>query len=360
MGRRLAAIALVVACGAALLIAGRGGSAGAAAGDAGKVVSFTPRIDGSFDLRYRSQGVDGRTVDQTAVLWLPQGPKSGNVVAWAHATEGLADHCAPSVAGYDELPSKDALLAAGDVLVAPDYEGLGVAGVHPYLVGVSEGRSVLDAIRAARDVAGIDGRSAVYGWSQGGHAALFAARIARSYAPEVRLAGAAAIAPVTNVKSMVDGTSVLSKLPGVVAMVAAGYLEAYPELEARDLLDQPSDQLGVARSDCDAAFHLGHTTTEPPNAEWVRRLRQNDPGSAKTQVPLLFAHGDNDVLLPIGDVARTYRRLCGLGSTVQFNQYDDATHESVLAASTFDVFLWLEDRLAGISADGCVRTTIPS
>lgn len=32
----------------------------------------------------------------------------------------------------------------------PDYEGLGTPGGHPYLVGPSEGRSVLDVVRAAR------------------------------------------------------------------------------------------------------------------------------------------------------------------------------------------------------------------
>ena len=42
------------------------------------------------------------------------------------------------------------LVDAGYVVAATDYEGLGTPGVHPYLVGESEGRSVLDAARAAR------------------------------------------------------------------------------------------------------------------------------------------------------------------------------------------------------------------
>ena len=41
-------------------------------------------------------------------------------------------------------------LKAGYAVVRTDYEGLGTPGVHPYLVGRSEGRSVLDAVRAAR------------------------------------------------------------------------------------------------------------------------------------------------------------------------------------------------------------------
>ena len=43
------------------------------------------------------------------------------------------------------------MLARGYVVVATDYPGLGVPGqIHPYLIGVSEGRAVLDSVRAAR------------------------------------------------------------------------------------------------------------------------------------------------------------------------------------------------------------------
>ena len=44
------------------------------------------------------------------------------------------------------------LLDAGYVVAATDYEGLGTPGLHPFLVGESEGRSVLDAARAAHRV----------------------------------------------------------------------------------------------------------------------------------------------------------------------------------------------------------------
>ena len=360
MVRRVVAVVLVVAFGAAGIIAGHSGAAGASTRDAGKVVSLTPREDGSYDLTYRSLGVAGHLVDETAVLWVPDKPRSGNVVAWAHATKGLADQCAPSVAGVGDIPSREALLAAGDVVVAPDYEGLGVAGVHPYLVGTSEGRSVLDAIRAAKSVTGATGRSVVYGWSQGGQAALFAARIAHAYAPDARLSGAAAIAPVMNMTSMVDGTSTLSKLPGVVAMVAAGYVEAYPELKPSDLLGQSLTQLDTARSDCDAAVHLDGTTVHKPSAEWRRRLRQNDPATAKIGVPVMLSHGRGDYILGVSDVAAAYRRLCKDGTTVTLDWYEDADHQSVVSASTFDVFFWLEDRLSGIQTSGCHNAEIPS
>lgn len=361
MVRRFAAVALVVAVGAGALLAGRSGAAaGIESRGAGKVVSLTPRQDGSYDLRYRSVGVSGNLVDETAVLWLPGGSRSGTVGAWAHATKGLADECAPSTSGEGQIPNLEALLAAGDIVVAPDYEGLGGPGVHPYLVGTSEGRSVLDAIRAARAVTGVSGRSAVYGWSQGGQAALFAGRIARAYAPDVRLSGVTAIAPVINVTSMVDGSSTLSKLPGMVAMVTAGYVAAYPDLDPTAMLGDGSRQLDVARSDCDAATNLAGTPTSTPPADWRRRLRQNDPSVQRIGVPVLLAHGGGDYILGVSDVPAAYRRLCRRGSTVELAWYENSDHQSVVAASAFDVFFWLEDRLAGVPTSGCQRRDVPT
>ena len=141
-------------------------------------------------------------------------------------------------------------------------------------------------------------------------------------------------------------------------MVAAGYVAAYPELDPIDLLHQPDQQLGVARSDCDAAVHLDGTTTAQPNAQWLRRLRQNHAASAKTTVPVLITHGEGDFILPMPPVASTYRRLCRQGSTVRFDRYRDADHLSVLAASSGDVFNWVQDRLAGTRTSGCDRRSI--
>ena len=88
------------------------------------------------------------------------------VVTWAAGRAGLADLCAPSKQpdiasgtsgagiGYPRalIPMLQTFLDAGYVVAATDYEGLGTPGLHPLLVGESEGRGVLDAARAARGV----------------------------------------------------------------------------------------------------------------------------------------------------------------------------------------------------------------
>jgi pimeloyl-ACP methyl ester carboxylesterase len=351
---RAVALATVIVLAATGLAAGR---ASGAADTAGRVSAVSTRPDGGFDIRYRSQGIDGGLVSETAVVWLPRGERSGHVVAWGHPTTGLADGCAPSREADPEVPALAQLLDAGDVVVAPDYEGLGVAGDHPYLVGVSEGRSVLDAIRAARSIGHADGRSAVFGWSQGGHAALFAARLAPTYAPDVRLVGVAAIAPVTDMASLVDGRSPFAREPGFVSMLTAGYAATYRELDPSDIVPAANQAVGVARRSCalEAGARLTDLVTVTPGADWERRLRQNDPTTEQLRAPVLIVQGDRDELLPADAAATAYRRLCSLDTTVRLRRLADAGHGTVAARSADDVVRWLRDRLAGARLTGCAQ-----
>jgi len=76
-------------------------------------------------------------------------------LAWAHGTTGIEDSCAPSRSGtsgggWDGFLEE--IMREGYVVVATDYEGLGTPGPHPWLVGESEARSVLDIVRAAQQV----------------------------------------------------------------------------------------------------------------------------------------------------------------------------------------------------------------
>src|SRR5690606_3738569 len=94
---------------------------------------------------------------------------------------------------------------AGFVVASSDYEGQGGPGRHPFLAGPSEGRSLLDAARAAGQLPDVevDGRLVIAGYSQGGHAALWAREEAERWAPELELVGTLAGAPVTRLARMV-------------------------------------------------------------------------------------------------------------------------------------------------------------
>lgn len=132
-----------------------------------------PGDSDAFRFLYRSTGLKGESIPVSGAIFILSGPAPAggrNVIAWAHPTSGVMPACAPSlyptVVGLIwNLPD---MLSEGYVVVATDYPGLGTEGIHPYLIGESEGRAVLDSVRAAQKLArGTSHRFAVWGHSQG-------------------------------------------------------------------------------------------------------------------------------------------------------------------------------------------------
>ena len=125
------------------------------------------------------------------------------------------------------------MLDRGYVVAATDYPGLGTPEVHPYLVGTSEARAVLDSVRAARAIpeAAAGARFAVWGRSQGGQAALKS----RAYTYECL--------DCSRQTSITAGTAMhRSKLPPPTWFWAAHLLATHSNgMSARQL----EDQLGV-------------------------------------------------------------------------------------------------------------------
>src|ERR1700761_2374767 len=165
----------------------------------------TPPGGAAHRVLYRSTSPDGKKIAVSGVIITPPGaPPQGGwpVVAWAHPTTGIVPRCAPSLAlfVYQQMAGSRPLTEKGYAIAATDYPGLGTPGPHPYLVGISEARAVIDSVRAARSFPGLENsaRFAVWGHSQGGQAALFTGMIAKSYAPELQLVGVAAAAPATD------------------------------------------------------------------------------------------------------------------------------------------------------------------
>jgi len=156
------------------------------------------------------------------------------VVLWEHGTTGVAQKCAPSIlrdpftAGA--LFIQEQVLAHGWALVAPDYLGLGASPPHPYLVGVPEARSALDAVRATRQLTSIklSNQTVVWGHSQGGGAALWTGIEQATDAPDVPLSGVAALAPASDTLSLANGLESSKSGMLFASLMLAGYNNAYP------------------------------------------------------------------------------------------------------------------------------------
>jgi uncharacterized membrane protein HdeD (DUF308 family)/acetyl esterase/lipase len=304
----------------------------------------------------------------------PAGPRP--VIAWAHATTGVASPCAPTLLpsrwNADLIPGIDQVLRRGWVIVATDYVGLGTPGPHPYLIGQGEARSVLDAVRAARQMPRLSLRdeTVVWGHSQGGHAALWAGILAPTYAPDVNVVGVAALTPASDLTALVEkvkNTPLEGRILGSYILTA--YSEIYPDVSF-DHYVRPAARVLVREAakrclDIPEAIPSGLSAmvsrqpiyaADPMSGALGRRLAENTPvGAIKS--PLLIAQGLNDPLV-LPSVQRAYvNRLCHSGQSVEYRTYRGRDHLSLLwPGSPLVPYLlaWTQARFAGRPGErGC-------
>ncbi|MGN7702280.1 lipase family protein [Cellulosimicrobium sp. 22601] len=290
------------------------------------------------------------------------------VIAWAHGTTGYARGCAPSVLAEPFESGAffllDDVLAHGWALVATDYVGLGTDGPHPYLVGQGEARSVLDAVRAARELDGatLGEQTVVWGHSQGGHAALWTGAVAPEYAPDVPLAGVAALAPASDLTGLVPHLENVAGGSVFASFVVEAYDAIYPDSDAagyvrpgarfvvREMasrcLSEPSALVSVAEA---LSMDQPLWTTDPTTGPLGERLAENVP-TGPVAAPLLVAQGASDTLiLPTAQEAYVGAR-CAAGQPVDYRTYQGRDHVGLVQADSpaaTDLVRWTEARLAG-------------
>lgn len=345
-------------------------------GDPGELIQSVA-IDGpagvdAWRVLYHSQAIDGSDIAVSGVVAVASGDAPDGdrpVLSWAHGTAGLADVCAPSRLDsvFDGIPGFQSFIDDGYVVVATDYEGLGTPGIHPYLVGESEGRGVLDIARAAQAMDVDAGNEvAVFGHSQGGHAALFAGQIQATYAPELNLVGVAAGAPVGDLGLLLPVAANTPQFLGYLVQGAFGFSAAYPEADPAVVLTPAAYTEGktAIESECsnevnqrfnrEAALVVAKNPAEVP--PWPELLAENTPGAVATEAPLFVFQGDADPLVPLFTSQAYVQRVCAQGVTIEFKVYPGADHGSVVPAALPDVESWITARVAGTEP---VPTTCP-
>jgi alpha-beta hydrolase superfamily lysophospholipase len=288
------------------------------------------------------------------------------VIAWAHGTTGIASGCAPSLMGpFANVPAMDKLIAENWVYVATDYPGLGTSGGHTYLVGEDAARAVLDAIRAARRLEGLslDNRTVVWGHSQGGNSALWTGIRAEDYAPDVNIAGVAALAPASDLPSLLKagqgtmfGKIVSSYLihayaatypdVGITAYVSARMRPFVSDIASRCVGGWPTT---VSAMETRMLPSAGIFTRDPASGPLGDRLRQNTPATA-IAAPVLIAQGGDDDLVPASLQYRYVAARCAAGQPIDYRLYPGRDHVSLVAnhaALDADLIAWTRDRFAG-------------
>jgi alpha-beta hydrolase superfamily lysophospholipase len=331
--------------------------------------SDVPHID-AYRILYSSRDLHDQPIAVSGLVLVPRAaaPDTGfPVVAWAHGTSGVARRCAPSLTPGSvtrTVAGAEALVGAGYLVVATDYPGLGTDGTHPYLIGDGEGRAVLDSVRAARGRPDwhAGARVAVWGHSQGGHAALFATRLAPGYAPELELVGTAVAAPATELSVLLrqDLTEPAGKVFGSIALTS--WARLFPDARLSEVVRAKDRPLVAAvAASCIETNRQGLvllpvvalmskdfvsrdlTATEP----WAGIIADNSVPAQGIDVPLFLAQGTADTVIH-PEVSRDWvRGLCRHNPAVTYREYAGKDHLSVLPAAVTDVLAWVGGRFAG-------------
>ncbi len=326
-------------------------------------------------MTYKMLGQNGKETMATSLLFVPGGPTPAGgwkIVAWAHGTTGVADQCAPSRNATNMYIQGmiTQFLAAGYVVVAPDYEGLGEPSgreLHPFLNVKSEAYSITDAVVAARSYLAGQGKLVSRQWmtvghSQGGQAALGAAQ----YQSRAKLdyKGTIAVAPASNLAAiLVNGNASVENAPlaqkiamyaqldTFTALITAGLRNLEPSFNYANVFKTPTDLIAKqAESDCydvlgqkfgaamqDYASKNNNSLTNYPRTQTnfmavplVKTFLETDsqPAQVKLDQPVVIYQGAKDTTVPKAATDALVLIAQNKGSKIQYITNTEWDHGS--------------------------------
>src|SRR5204863_6214521 len=244
-------------------------------------------------------------------------------------------------------------------------------GPRPYLVGEGEARAVLDSVRAARQMSELllDKRMVMWGYSQGGHTALWTGIVGPRYAPDLEILGVAAIAPAANIKNILAMNVAADKRFG--PYLALSYSRFYPDItfeqavrpEALDAARQivnlcdfvPED---LQRIEALAATFDGPALTTSSNKALQARLEQNT-ADGLIKAPVVIAQGLSDTVVPSSATDAYVEERCSAGQRLEYWTFAGRDHFTIAQPGTpLEELLirWTMARFANEPpASGCVH-----
>ncbi len=369
----------------------------------------------AWRIAYITSDMNDRPTIATALVISPtaKAPADGRpVVSWGHGTTGTAQNCGPSqtvnpavplneyflIGGNSWLdygvPALEEFIQAGYVVVASDYQGLGGGGKHQYSVALTQAHDTIDAIRAVGYMkeTGAGKKAIIYGWSQGGGAAISAAsagdyiRRNGTAFDDIDLVGFVALAPqdlsVMAPQGALTDASAQSMMSGLsktftnnlanfthLAMTMWATQAAFPErLKLTDLYTQEgADVLNKVLSN--KCVHVVSDTLKytygdnfsslmKPEAEnakvWAEALLAGAVPNQKPVAPVVIYWGAKDVVVPPVMGQRYRDQMCKMGGNVARVEVGDVTHFETPAASQPLYVAWMSERFAGKpAANGC-------
>ncbi len=362
---------------------------------AGAIPEEASKVDVmSYNMPYSN----GEIHPSSAMVIYPKTEKPSDgwrVVVWTHGTTGVGDRCAPSKMAMNEnfLVTANNLLERGYVIVAPDYEGLGDQGIHPYLNLESEANSAIYAVNAFKEKYGADlqGDWMSIGQSQGGHASLGVAQFAND---DENYKGAVATAPASSLGYIITNVApdaiayydainqrdtaiaIYSELLSYAAYVGVGIKAYNPSFDYKQIFNTQAYNVAVNaegtngddglclpemidRYKADINNYLNQNTSATvmdypaltadfaTNTVVAEFLKNSQPGTVKLDKPIYVVQGTLDAAVPYQVTQALVNGMNQLGTTpqVQLDLVEGAGHTQAIIDRNEQIMDFIEAKM---------------
>jgi pimeloyl-ACP methyl ester carboxylesterase len=256
-------------------------------------------------------------------------------------------------------------LRRGWIVVLPDYEG----PEAQFLAGRNSGQGVLDGVRAAREFlpdAWVNATTpvALWGYSGGAFASLWAAEIAADYAPDIPIVGVAAGGPPADLASSGEHNDG-GLFAGLYFAAVIGLSRAYDVIDTDALLNEDGREMFADLSESCVGQELawvkdpllsGYTFDDMSDYTTVDNLlevpavqhviAENRLGQRGIDAPLFYYQAFFDQLTPREDARKLARRYCETGTPVDF-RYAFGEHLSTALTQASSAVSYLDARFDG-------------
>ncbi|CEJ93962.1 hypothetical protein VHEMI09519 [[Torrubiella] hemipterigena] len=340
-------------------------------------------LQSTYQILYRTTDNHGNATATVVSVLVPHNADMGKVLSYQVAEDAASIDCAPSYAFQFrsatgpllgtivtqlELLLIEAALEQGWVVIVPDFLGPKAS----YLANKLAGHATLDGIRAtisSTSFTGVrsDPNIVMWGYSGGSVATNWAAELQPTYAPELRILGAAVGGTVPKVSSVVR-TINKGPLAGFIPAGIMGMISQYPEL--RDIIESHlkpsySEKFHTVLHQCLAAtaarfafddvlseFTVPNLILTDPTA--TRILNENDLGLNTPAIPFFWYKSIFDEVSPIDDTDDLVDSYCNRGVSIEYWRDLLSEHGAAAATGAPKALSWLKERLDGKApATGC-------
>lgn len=335
-------------------------------------------LKSAHQIQFRTTNSLGNPDIAITTILVPNNGNSSRLVSFQDIQDASYINCAPSYAmqvgsSWNNTLSKDSslfeggLLAQGYTVNIPDYQGSEAA----FSSGTQSGQATLDSIRAALSSSNITGIASnnvdivMWGYSGGSIATEWAAELHHSYAPELKILGAAIGGTVVNLNNTIRS---MNKSP-YAGLGVAGLWGLYHGYKSKELDKFMDDQLfSENRTEFEKPRHqcAGADFKQFSGNDVFRYLKSGEGFMDSPQIseiiektgimgkhgvpkiPLYFYKAKGDIVSSVEDQNALVKQYCDQGiESLHYVRNGKGSHSTEAIVGSGGAVSFLNDRLEG-------------